>query len=82
MPTLKQTLIKAIPTDDIPRLAKSGEERLCKKYPQSAELYNQILQSSRNNFGYDELIEQVYKMLAAFGMDNQQAKLSDLLDFK
>jgi len=82
MPTLKRTLIKAIPTDDIPRLAKSGEERLSRKYPQSAELYNQILQSSRNNFANDELIEQVYKMLAAFGMDNQQAKLSDLPDFK
>ena len=82
MPTLKRDLLSTISVRNIARLAKSGEERLSKKYPQSAELYDCILQSSRNNFGDDELIEQVYKMLAAFGMDNQQAKLSDLPDFK
>ena len=80
MPILKRDLLTITETD-IPRLAKSGEELLSQKFAQSAELYNRILHSSRDDLASDELIEHVYDMLIAFGMNSQKAKMSELLDF-
>ena len=82
MPTTSRSLLSIIPAKDIPRLAKSGEVILSKRYHKSSVLYEQILLSSRKDVVSDNLIELVHKMVKAFGMNRPSVQLKELKDFE
>ena len=84
MPKLNNTLLEAIPSEDIARLARRGEELLTQKYDKTSARYDSILRFPGRDCRSNEFIKLVYDMLKAFGANRGKpgGSLHDLADFQ